>query len=304
LFFSPKTEYKLQNFFVITAISRKPLYKYIFTLFKYYYLSAFLATFIVQPYAYAFSSYYAYTHFLDETPVAIFAYIIQFFAWTPFFITFVTLPDLYDLYTIGYFLPVQILLIDFFRSLATILPLLLGVAFLTLYERKVLAAVQLRRGPDLTGFIGLLQPIADGFKLLFKELIVPLSANKTVFIFAPILTFFFGFFGVLMFPFYTFDVVFDFELSIMLFFGLSSIGIFGIILSGWASNSRYAFLGSLRSTAQIISYEVSLGLTLQTVCLPASSLAFFDIVQYQTVNGWFIFPFFFFFYFVSYFDTC
>lgn len=196
-------------------------------------------------------------------------------------------------YLIPYFIQIWYLFIDFLRSLSVILPLLLGVAFLTLYERKVLASVQLRRGPDVTGFAGLLQPIADGFKLLLKELTIPLSSNKTVFILAPMLTFFFAFFGVLIFPFYTFDIVFDFELSMMLFFGLSSIGIFGIILSGWASNSRYAFLGSLRSTAQIISYEVSLGLTLLTVCLPVSSLAFSDIVMYQVHHGWFIFPFFF-----------
>lgn len=228
--------------------------------------------------------------------VKIFSILIFYLAYFPILFVF-DIPYFIEWFNSpavqAYLLPVWYLFIDFLRSLSTILPLLLGVAFLTLYERKVLASVQLRRGPDVTGFLGLLQPIADGFKLLLKELIVPLSANKTVFILAPMLTFFFAFFGVLIFPFYTFDIVFDFELSMILFFGLSSIGIFGIILSGWASNSRYAFLGSLRSTAQIISYEVSLGLTLLTVCLPVSSLAFSDIVIYQVNHGWFIFPFFF-----------
>lgn len=233
-----------------------------------------------------------------DTPefVKIFSILIFYLAYFPILFV-VEIPYFIELFhspsVQAYVIPIWYLIVDFFRSISTILPLLLGVAFLTLYERKVLASIQLRRGPDVTGFLGLLQPIADGFKLLLKELVIPLSANKTVFMLAPILTFFFAFFGVLIFPFYTFDIVFDFELSMMLFFGLSSIGIFGIILSGWASNSRYAFLGSLRSTAQIISYEVSLGLTLLTVCLPVSSLAFSDIVIYQVNHGWFIFPFFF-----------
>jgi NADH-quinone oxidoreductase subunit H len=178
------------------------------------------------------------------------------------------------------------------ESISIFLPFILAVAYITLMERKVLASIQLRRGPDVVGPFGLLQPLADGFKLLLKELVKPYISNTSVFIASPILTFFFAFFGLSILPFYHFEILFDVELSLILFFGLSTLGIYGIILSGWASNSRYAFLGSLRSTAQLISYEVSLGLVIQTVALPTSSIAFSDIVKYQQLHGWFIFPFF------------
>ncbi len=180
----------------------------------------------------------------------------------------------------------------FSQSLALFLPFILAVAYLTLMERKVLGSVQLRRGPDFVGPFGLLQAFADALKLLFKELVTPYVANKPIFFLAPMLTFFFSFFGLIMLPFYSFEVILDTPLSLMLFFGLSTLGIYGIILSGWASNSRYAFLGSLRSTAQLISYEVSLGLVIQTVALPPASLSFVDIVAYQQHYGIFFFPFF------------
>lgn len=179
-----------------------------------------------------------------------------------------------------------------FESIAIFLPFILAVAYITLMERKVLASIQLRRGPDVVGPFGLFQPLADGFKLLLKELVTPYVSNKSIFMISPILTFFFAFFGLSILPFYHFEIFFDVELSLMLFFGLSTLGIYGIILSGWASNSRYAFLGSLRSTAQLISYEVSLGLVIQTVALPTSSISFSEIVSYQQQHGWFIFPFF------------
>ncbi len=179
------------------------------------------------------------------------------------------------------------------ESVAIFLPFILAVAFITLIERKILGSIQLRRGPDIVGPFGLLQPLADGFKLLVKELVSPSVSNKPIFMIAPILTFFFAFFGLILLPFYNFEIFFDMQLSLILFFGLSTLGIYGIILSGWASNSRYAFLGSLRSTAQLISYEVSLGLVIQTVALPVSSLSFVDIVSYQQQHGFFIFPFFF-----------
>lgn len=178
------------------------------------------------------------------------------------------------------------------ESISIFLPFILAVAYMTLMERKVLASIQLRRGPDVVGPFGLFQPLADGFKLLLKELVTPYVSNKSIFIVSPMLTFFFAFFGLSILPFYHFEIFFDVELSLMLFFGLSTLGIYGIILSGWASNSRYAFLGSLRSTAQLISYEVSLGLVIQTVALPTGSISFSEIVAYQQQHGWFIFPFF------------
>jgi len=172
-------------------------------------------------------------------------------------------------------------LFDILRSLALILPMLLAVAYITLFERKVLAAVQIRTGPNVVGFLGLLQPLADGVKLLLKELTHPVVADKTVFYAAPIITFFLAILALTIIPFSSFEVLVDFEFGVMFVFALSSLGIYGIILSGWSSNSRYALLGSLRSTAQMISYEVSIGLIIQTVLLVVGSINLTDILEFQ-----------------------
>jgi len=184
--------------------------------------------------------------------------------------------------------------------IAIVLPLLLSVALLTLIERKVLASFQRRRGPNVVGFIGFLQPIADGFKLLLKESIVPFRANKKIFIAAPI--FFIlasvAYWAVLPFP--DFYVLAHLDLGILYTLSVSSLSVYGIILAGWASNSRYAFLGALRSAAQMISYEVSIGLVFLSIHLVVGSLDITKVIFYQRYV-WFIFPFLpmFFLFFVS-----
>jgi NADH-quinone oxidoreductase subunit H len=272
-----------------------------FAFFKYFYFSPF------QNFTIKFSIF-----FLSELISRGFFYAIFLLFFTsssivesPFYVIFVfilfsvplILVEVLKFFSYLLFNPFgQLTSLNFFitilESIAIFLPFILAVAYITLMERKVLASIQLRRGPDTVGPFGLFQPLADGFKLLLKELVTPYVSNKSIFIISPILTFFFAFFGLSLLPFYHFEILFDVELSLILFFGLSTLGIYGIILSGWASNSRYAFLGSLRSTAQLISYEVSLGLVIQTVALPCSSISFIDIVQYQQHNGFFIFPFF------------
>jgi NADH:ubiquinone oxidoreductase subunit H len=167
------------------------------------------------------------------------------------------------------------------KSISLIVPMLLSVAFLTLFERKVLAAIQIRKGPNVVGIFGILQPIADAVKLLFKEVIVPINSDRTIFFVAPMITLFLSFLTLAVVPFSTFDVLVDFEFGMMFIFALSSLGIYGIILSGWASNSRYALLGSLRSTAQMISYEVSLGLTVQSALLVVGSINLSDLIEFQ-----------------------
>ncbi len=175
-----------------------------------------------------------------------------------------------------------------------IIALILGVAYLTLAERKVIAAMQLRVGPNMVGPFGLLQPIADGIKLLHKEIIIPQEADKILFIFAPILTFSLSLAAWAVIPFSE-DLVFsNINVGVLYLFAISSLGVYGIIIAGWASNSKYAFLGALRSAAQMVSYEVSLGLVMVCVLLCVGSLNLNQIVLAQT-NGWFAFkllPFF------------
>lgn len=180
------------------------------------------------------------------------------------------------------------------KALAFIIALILGVAYLTLAERKVIAAMQLRIGPNRVGPFGLLQPIADGIKLLHKEIIVPNASDKLLFIFAPILTFSLSLAAWAVIPFNIGWVFADINIGILYLLAISSLGVYGIIIAGWASNSKYAFLGALRSAAQMISYEVSLGLVIVCVLLCVGSLNLSDIVLAQK-NGWFAFkllPFF------------
>ena len=144
-------------------------------------------------------------------------------------------------------------------SLILILPLLGSIAFLTLAERKIMASVQRRMGPNKVGILGLLQPLADGLKLLLKETIIGSFSNKFLFLIAPIFSFLFSLLGWTLISFSPGIVLFGSYFSLLLYLAISSLAVLGIILAGWSSNSKYALLGSLRTTAQMISYEVSLG---------------------------------------------
>ena len=184
------------------------------------------------------------------------------------------------------------------KILAIIVPLLLAVAYLTLAERKVMAAMQIRRGPNVVGPFGLLQPIADGVKLLFKETIIPSGANRVAFVVAPMITFILSLISWAVIPFDDGVVLADLNVGILYLFAISSLGVYGIVLAGWASNSKYPFLGALRSAAQMVSYEVSIGFVLVTVLLCVGSLNLNDIVKAQS-NWWFcilLFPMFIVFY--------
>src|SRR5499427_3586318 len=165
--------------------------------------------------------------------------------------------------------------------LAVVIPLLVAIAYLTYAERKVLAFSQLRKGPNVVGPLGLLQPFADGLKLLVKETVVPSEANRVVFIIAPLLTFTLSLVAWAVIPFNAGVVVANINVGVLYIFAISSLGVYGIILAGWASNSRYAFLGALRSAAQMVSYEVAIGFVLVTVLLCAGSLNLTDIVMAQ-----------------------
>jgi NADH-quinone oxidoreductase subunit H len=188
----------------------------------------------------------------------------------------------------AYGLPTVILVVEI---LAIIVPLLLAVAYLTYAERKVLAAAQLRMGPNVVGWFGLLQPIADGLKLLLKETVIPSGANRIVFVAAPILTFVLSLIAWAVIPFDEGVVIANINVGILYLFAISSLGVYGIIMAGWASNSKYAFLGALRSAAQMVSYEVSIGFVIVTVLLCVGSLNLSDIVLAQR-HIWFVIPLF------------
>ena len=153
------------------------------------------------------------------------------------------------------------------KILGIVVPLLVAVAYLTLAERKVMASMQRRKGPNVVGFFGILQPLADGLKLLIKEPVLPSSANTVVFLAAPVLTFLLALIAWAVIPFGEGLVLCDLDVGMLYIFAISSLGVYGVIMAGWASNSKYAFLGALRSTAQMVSYEVSLGLIIITVLL-------------------------------------
>ena len=186
----------------------------------------------------------------------------------------------------GYVMPTAIIVAE---VIAIVVPLLIAVAYLTYAERKVLAAMQLRRGPNVVGPFGLLQPFADGLKLLFKETIIPSGANRIVFVAAPMITFTLSLVAWAVIPFGKGIVLANINVGILYLFAISSLGVYGIVMAGWASNSKYPFLGAMRSAAQMVSYEVSIGFVMITVLLCVGSLNLSDIVMAQR-HVWFAVP--------------
>tara|TARA_B110000240_G_scaffold1638_1_gene1985 strand:- start:3282 stop:4289 length:1008 start_codon:yes stop_codon:yes gene_type:complete len=192
------------------------------------------------------------------------------------------------IFFMSYILP---LLIIFLQSALVLLAVLLMAYFGIYADRKIWAAVQLRKGPNVVGPFGLLQSAADLLKLLFKEIIIPEKANKMIFILGPIVTCFVALSSWAVIPFADGWVVADINVGILYIFAVSSLGVYGIIMGGWASNSKYPFMGAMRSAAQMVSYEVSIGFVIITVLLCVGSLNLSEIVNAQT-NIWFIFPLF------------
>jgi NADH-quinone oxidoreductase subunit H len=183
------------------------------------------------------------------------------------------------------------ILILLIKILGIVVPLLISVAYFTLVERKVMGSIQRRRGPNVIGYLGLLQPLADGLKLFVKETILPTAINTSLFLIAPMLTFLLSLIGWAVIPFGEGLVLSNINVGGLFLFAVSSLSVYGIVLSGWASNSKYAFLGSLRSTSQMISYEVSIGFILLSVVLCAGSFNISEIVFAQE-DVWFVVPLF------------
>jgi len=177
------------------------------------------------------------------------------------------------------------------KILAITLPIMASVAYLTYAERKIIGAMQLRKGPNVVGPFGLLQPIADAIKLFMKETVIPTGANRGVFVLAPMITFILAIVAWAVIPFDAGMVLADINVGILYLFAISSLGVYGILMAGWASNSKYAFLGAMRSAAQMVSYEVSMGLIIITVLLCAGSLNLSVIVGSQR-DMWYVIPLF------------
>src|SRR5271156_5893827 len=173
------------------------------------------------------------------------------------------------------------------QVLLVAVPLLVAIAYYTYFERKVLAYSQLRKGPNVVGPFGLWQPFADGLKLLLKETIIPSGANRVLFVAAPVITFTLALVAWAVIPFDVGVVISNINGGILYLFAISSLSVYGVIMAGWGSNSRYAFLGALRSAVQMVSYEVSIGFVLVTVLLCAGSLNLTDIVMAQQ-HIWFV----------------
>ena len=184
-----------------------------------------------------------------------------------------------------------LIFINLLKILSVVVCLLISVAYFTLAERKIMGAIQRRKGPNVIGWFGLLQPLADGLKLFVKETIIPSNSDLFVFILAPMITFMLSLIGWAVIPFGEGIVGADIQIGILYLFGVSSLGVYGIITSGWSSNSKYAFLGALRSAAQMVSYEVSIGFILICVVLCAGSFNLTEIVLAQQ-SIWFCIPLF------------
>jgi len=184
-----------------------------------------------------------------------------------------------------------ILLSEVYKIIFLLIPLLTAVALIVWLDRRIWAFVQKRRGPNVVGPFGLFQSLADALKYIFKEIIVPASSNKIIFILAPIVTMTLALIAWAVIPFSETFVLADINVGILYIFAVSSLGVYGIIMGGWASNSKYPFLGSIRSAAQMVSYEVSIGVIIINVLLCVGSLNLSDIVKAQE-NLWFIIPLF------------
>ena len=175
------------------------------------------------------------------------------------------------------------------QSLILIITVLIGVAYFTLAERKILSSIQRRKGPNVVGFLGLLQPLADGLKLFLKETIIPSSADTFLFLIAPLITFVLSLVAWGVVPLGPSMVLSDLPAGILYIFMVSSLEVYGVILAGWSSNSRYAFLGALRTVAQMISYEISIGFIIISVVLVSNSLNLTTIIEAQT-SIWYCIP--------------
>ena len=183
------------------------------------------------------------------------------------------------------------LMIETYKILFLLIPVLVAVAMIVWLDRRIWAFVQKRRGPNVVGPFGLFQSLADALKYMFKEIIIPASSNKVIFIIAPIVTMTLALISWAVIPFSEDFVLADINVGILYLFAISSLGVYGIIMGGWASNSKYPFLGSIRSAAQMVSYEVSIGIIIVNVLLCVGSLNLSDIVLAQE-NIWFIVPLF------------
>jgi NADH-quinone oxidoreductase subunit H len=180
-------------------------------------------------------------------------------------------------------------IITLLKILSIVVPLLISVAYFTIAERKIMGAIQRRRGPNVVGFIGLLQPLADGLKLFVKETTLPTNANTSIFLFAPSLAFILSLVGWAVIPLSKGVVVSDLNLGLMYLLAISSLNVYGILFAGWSSNSKYAYLGALRSAAQMISYEISIGFTILNVVVCTGSFNLSSIVLAQQ-KIWFVIP--------------
>jgi len=182
-----------------------------------------------------------------------------------------------------------LILLIILKTLILVVPLLISVAFFTIVERKGMGIIQRRKGPNVIGIVGLLQPFADGLKLFAKETILPSNSNSFIFFMAPILTFFLSLISWVVIPFSDQLVFADIGVGVIYLLAVSSLSVYGIIIAGWSSNSKYSFLGALRSTAQMISYEVSIGFVVVNICVLAGSFNLNDIILAQRY-AWFILP--------------